>query len=106
MGDLAGMMEKMQQMQEKMEQSQREMAATLSTAEAAGGLVKATVNGHLLLERLVLDKSRIDLNDIELLEDAIIAAVAAAQSRSAENMKKRFEAIAKESGLPPEMLQP
>ena len=101
MGDL---MNQAKQMREQMEQMQAEMAKKTVTADAGGGMVQATVNGKLELVKLAIDKSRIDLNDTEMLEDVIIAAVNAAQARAGQMMQAEMQKKAQEMGLPPGML--
>ena len=67
-------------------------------------MVQETVNGKLELVKLAIDKSRIDLNDTEMLEDVIIAAVNAAQARAGQMMQAEMQKKAQEMGLPPGML--
>src|SRR3954471_20377380 len=101
MGDL---MKQAQQMRGQMEQMQVEMAKKTVTADAGGGMVQATVNGKLELVKLKIDKSRVDVNDTEMLEDVIIAAVNAAQGRAGQMMQEEMRKKAQEMGLPPGML--
>ena len=49
-------------------------------------------------------KSRVDVNDTEMLEDLIVAAVNAAQVKAAEMMRVEMQRLASEAGLPPGML--
>ena len=104
LGNLGSLMAKAQQMQEQMKQLQEEMARKTVTADAGGGMVQATVNGRLELTGLKIDKSRLDANDTEMLEDVIVAAVHAAQSKAAEMMKEELTKLTGGMGLPPGML--
>jgi nucleoid-associated protein EbfC len=104
LGNLGSLMAKAQEMQSKFKNLQEELAKKTVTAEAAGGMVQATVNGRLELIKLRIDKARVDLNDVEMLEDVIVAAVAAAQSRAADTMKTEMSKAAGEMGLPPGIL--
>jgi hypothetical protein len=104
LGDLPGLMAKAREMQDKMKQMQDDMAKRQVTAEAAGGMVQATVNGRLELIKLRIDKSKIDPNDTEMLEDVIVAAVAAAQNKAAESAKDQMQKMATDMGIPPNML--
>ena len=101
MGDI---MKQAQQMRGQMEQMQAEMAKKTVTADAGGGMVQATVNGKLELVKLKIDKSRVDVNDTEMLEDVIIAAVNAAQARAGQMMQQEMQRKAQEMGIPPGML--
>ena len=98
--DLNQLMKQAQDMQGRMARLQEELAAREITADA-GGVVQATVNGKLELIKVRIDKTKIDVNDIELLEDAVLAAVQAAQTRAADNMKQEMQKAAGEMGLPP-----
>ena len=81
-----------------------ELAQKQLSADAGGGMVTATVNGRMELLKLKIDKSKLDVNDTEMLEDLIVAAVHAAQSKAAEMMKEEMQKAAQELGLPPGML--
>jgi DNA-binding YbaB/EbfC family protein len=86
LGNLGELMTKARQMQDQMKLMQEELAKKQVTADAGGGMVQATVNGRMELVKLHIDKSKVDLNDTELLEDLIVAAVHGAQARAAEMM--------------------
>jgi DNA-binding YbaB/EbfC family protein len=104
MFDINQLMKQAQEMQGKMKQMQEDLARKQITADAGGGMVQATVNGRLELVKLKIDKTKIDPADTELLEDVIVAAVAAAQNRAGETMKQEMQRAAGEMGLPPGML--
>jgi len=104
MGGLQRLMDAAKQMQGEMKKLQEELATRQITADAGGGMVQATVNGRMELIKLKIDKSRIDTNDTEMLEDVVVAAVHAAQTRAAEVVKQEMQKKAGELGLPPGML--
>ena len=104
LGNLPGLMAKAREMQDKMKAMQEDLARRQVTADAAGGMVEATVNGRLELVKLRIDKSKIDPTDTEMLEDVIVAAVAAAQNKASETAKEEMQKMAAEMGLPPGML--
>ena len=104
LGNLGELMTKARQMQDQMKQMQEELAKKQVTADAGGGMVQATVNGRRELVKLHIDKSKVDLNDTELLEDLIVAAVHGAQSRAAEMMKAEMQKMTGDLGLPPGLL--
>jgi DNA-binding YbaB/EbfC family protein len=101
MGDL---MNQAKQMREQMERMQGELAKKTVTADAGGGMVQATVSGKMELVKLKIDKTKVDVNDTEMLEDVIIAAVNAAQARAGEMMQEEMRKQAQQMGLPPGML--
>jgi DNA-binding YbaB/EbfC family protein len=104
LGNLGSLMTKAREMQDKFRALQEELAKKTITADAAAGMVQATVNGRLELVKLRIDKTKVDVNDTEMLEDVIVAAVSAAQAKAAENMKAEMGKAAGELGLPPGML--
>ena len=104
LGNLPGLMAKAREMQDKMKAMQEELARKQVTADAGGGMVHATVNGRMELVKLHIDKTRIDPNDTEMLEELIVAAVAAAQTKAADAAKEQMQRVANDMGLPPGML--
>ena len=88
----AAMMKQAQKMQQEMLRMQAEQEAKTFTAKAGGGMVSATVNGkHELLE-LKVNPEAVDPEDVEMLQDMIIAAVnqamRTADSEASANMSK------------------
>ena len=104
LGSLPGLMAKAREMQEKMKSMQEELANKTVSADAGGGMVEATCNGRLELVRVRIDKSRLDPSDTEMLEDLIVAAVHAAQTKASELARSEMGRVASEMGLPPGML--
>ena len=104
LGNLGSLMAKAQEMQTKFKLLQEELAKKTVTADAAGGMVQATVNGRMELLKLRIDKSRIDPSDTDMLEDVIVAAVAAAQNKASETAREEMQKMAGEMGIPPGML--
>ena len=66
------LMKQVQQMQEQMQQRMSELRVEGS---AGGGMVKATMNGHKELLGVTIDKEAVDPNDVEMLQDLVLAAV-------------------------------
>ena len=104
LGNLPGLMAKAREVQDKMKAMQEELARKTVSADAGGGMVEATCNGKMELVRVRIDKSRVDPSDTEMLEDLIVAAVHAAQTKAAEMAKSEMGRVASEMGLPPGML--
>ncbi len=73
--NMAGMMKQIQKMQEKIAQVQASLEAKTVQGEAGGGMVKATVNGKQQVVKIQIEKEVVNPEDIEMLEDLIIAAV-------------------------------
>ena len=91
-GNQAAMMKQVQKMQQEMLRMQEEMETKTYTAAAGGGVVKATVNGKHELLDLVIDPEAVDPDDVEMLQDMVIAAVneamRTAETDSANNMSR------------------
>lgn len=104
MGNMAELMRKAQMVQDQLKTLQDQMAQKQVTAEAGDGMVRATVNGKLELIRIQIDKSKIDINDTELLEDVVVAAVSAAQATATARLRQEMARMAQDMGLPPDML--
>ena len=80
----AAMMKQAQKMQQEMLRMQAEQEAKTFTAKAGGGMVSATVNGKHELVGLEINPEAVDPDDVEMLQDMVIAAVNEA-IRSADN---------------------
>ena len=104
LGNLRDLMGKAQEMQQNMQRMQEEMARKQISADAGGGIVTATVNGKLEVIAIKIDKSRVDTGDTEMLEDLIVAAIRAAQTKSAQEMQAEMSKMTAGMGLPPGML--
>jgi DNA-binding YbaB/EbfC family protein len=87
-GNMNNMMRQMQKMQKKMEELQAELEAREVEASAGGGAVKVTCNGKKEVLNIVIDESVVDPEDVEMLQDLILAAVNEAL-RNAEEMVNR-----------------
>ena len=88
----AAMMKQAQKMQQELLRMQQEQEAATYTAKAGGGMVSATVNGkHELLE-LSINPEAVDPDDVEMLQDMVMAAVneamRAADTAASNNMSK------------------
>ena len=73
-GNMANLMKQAQKMQRQMEEQAKEMETKEFTATAGGGAVEVTVSGSKKLLKVKLDEAVVDPDDIEMLEDLIIAA--------------------------------
>ena len=71
----AAMMKQAQKMQQELLRMQEEMEKKTYTAAAGGGMVKATVNGKNELLDLEINPEAVDPDDVEMLQDMVIAAV-------------------------------
>ena len=88
----AAMMKQAQKLQQEMMRMQQEQEAATFTAKAGGGMVTATVNGKHELLNLQINPEAVDPDDVDMLQDMIIAAVneamRTADTDAANNMSK------------------
>ena len=86
------MMKQAQKLQQEMLRMQEEQENKTYTAKAGGGVVAATVNGKHELVDLVIDPEAVDPEDVDMLQDMIIAAVneamRTADAEAAQNMSR------------------
>lgn len=89
---LAGIMKQAQMMQQKMAKLQEEAANRTAEATAGGGAVTAVVSGKNQILSLVIKPEAVDPQDVEMLQDLVMAAVNEAlkkvQAQFAEEMNK------------------
>ena len=81
------MMQQVQQMQRQMEKAQQELEAAEVEGTAGGGAVRVTMNGHRELRTLVIAQEAVDPDDVETLQDMIVAAFNDA-SKKAQDMSE------------------
>ena len=74
-GNMNNLMKQAQRMQRQMEEGQKELETKEFTAKAGGGAVEATVSGKKELVKLSISQDAVDPDDVEMLEDMIVAAV-------------------------------
>ncbi len=84
--NIMSMMKQAQKLQAKMAELQAEMGNRTVSAQAGGGMVEATVNGRQELLSLRIDKEVVSPDDVEMLQDLILAAINEALNRSREMM--------------------
>jgi DNA-binding YbaB/EbfC family protein len=86
-------MRQVQQMQAAMAQAQAEIAATEVSGSAGGGMVTATVTGTGDLKAIKIDPGAVDPEDVEMLEDLVVAAVAEARRAADALAQEKMGAI-------------
>ncbi len=88
------MLKQMQKMQEDMARVQAELQQESVTASAGGGAVTAKVSGGLELLEITIDPAAVDPEDVELLQDVIVAAVNEAMRAAQELAQSRLGTVA------------
>lgn len=98
--NLASMMKQAQKMQADMARVQEELAAETVEASVGGGAVKAVMTGDLKLDRIVIDPSTVDPDDVAMLEDLVSAAVNEALRQAQELASSRMAAVTGGMNIP------
>ena len=80
----------MQQAQEMQEKLQQQLRATTVEGTAGGGMVTVTMNGVKEVQGLKIDPEVVSPEDVEMLQDLIVAAIAEAQRRADELMSQQM----------------
>ncbi|MGB9840275.1 MULTISPECIES: YbaB/EbfC family nucleoid-associated protein [Thermovenabulum] len=84
MGNMGKLMKQVQKMQEEMLKLQEELKQRTVEATAGGGAVKAVANGKKELVEIKIEKDVVDPEDVEMLQDLILAAVNEALNKAEE----------------------
>ncbi|MGD9901679.1 MAG: YbaB/EbfC family nucleoid-associated protein [Spirochaetales bacterium] len=100
-GNIGQIMKQAQQMQEKMAKVQEELTTEEVTASVAGGMVEVTMTGKKKVTSIKLKEQAVDKDDIEMLEDLLVAAVNEASEKADELAKEKMT----NAGLPSSSLQ-
>ncbi len=87
---LQDLLKQAQKMQKKMVESQEALAQKTVEASAGGGMVNVVMNGNQELISLKIEKEVVDPDDVEMLEDLIIAAVEEARQKIKEIVEKEM----------------
>ena len=106
MRDIMGLMSKAKEMQEKMQQLQGEMETMTAEGTAGAGMVSVTLNGKGAMEHVKLDPSVFKEDDVEILEDLIVAAHNDAKGKIEALVQEKTQEMTEGLPLPPGMKLP
>ena len=87
------LMKKAQKMQQDLAKAQEELANKIVEGSAGGGMVKVEMNGKNQIISLKIDKEVVDPEDVEMLEDLIIAAINEAQEKVAKSTEDEMSKL-------------
>ena len=87
------MMMKAQKMQQEIQRKQQELYASEFTATAGGGMVTVTVLGDKTVQSIKIDPACVDPDDVEMLEDLIVAGVNAAIKEANDTVEREMGKI-------------
>lgn len=103
MKDLMGMMSKVKEMQARMQTMQEELADISIEGRSGGGLVTVTLNGKAEMQKVSIDPSLMKADEVEILEDLIVAACQDAKSKVEQVMQEKMAEITGGLPIPPGM---
>jgi DNA-binding YbaB/EbfC family protein len=104
MGNMAGMMKKVQKLQGDMAKLQEELKARTIEVSTGGGAVKVVVTGEKKVQSIKIAPSAVDPEDVEMLEDLVAAAVNEAMTKVDDMMAQEMGKLTGGLNLPPGML--
>lgn len=100
MADLFKMLDTFRQMQSKLQTAQEELSRRVYTGSAGGGMVTVECDGKMMLKRVKLERTVVNPDDIEMLEDLIAVASAEAQKKAADAMQEEMSKVTGGIDLP------
>ena len=101
LGDMMGMMKQAKQLQEKMQSMQDEVAAMEIEGSAGGGMVTIVITGAKEVRSIKIKPEAVDPDDVEMLEDLVLAAVTEALQKADALAEERMGGVTGGLGLPP-----
>lgn len=104
LGSLMSLLGNKGKLQEEMQKFQESVGKITAEATAGGGYVTAKVSGRMELLGIKISEDAHKLNDREMLEDLVVAAVNAAMAKAREQVAAETSKVAAAMGLPPGML--
>ncbi|MCK9182956.1 MAG: YbaB/EbfC family nucleoid-associated protein [Fibrobacteraceae bacterium] len=94
------MLKDLQKMQSKMVKAQNDLQAQSFEAEAGGGMVKVVINGQGILTSIKINPDAVDKDDVEALEDLVMAAINAANKKKDDSSKASMDELTQGMNIP------
>ena len=104
MGNMQGMMKKMQKLQAEMAKLQEELKTRTVVASAGGGVVTVVANGKKELVSVKIDPAAVDPEDVDMLQDVLLAAVNEAMRKVDEMTEREMGKLTSGMKLPSGLL--
>lgn len=101
MKDLMGMMGKVREMQTRMQEVQTELAEMEIEGRSGAGMVQVVMNGKGDMQRIKIDPSLAKPDEIDILEDLIVAALQDAKSKVEATVQEKMTSVTGGLPLPP-----
>lgn len=101
MGNMAGMMKKVQKLQADMAKLQEELKTRTLEVTAGGGAIKVVITGEKQIQSLKISPAAVDPEDVEMLEDLVAAAINEAIKKVDDMMAQEMGKLTGGMNLPP-----
>ena len=99
-GGMGNVLKQIKKAQELIQKKQEELQNLRVEASSGGGMVKVVANGREEIVDIHIDKEVVDPEDVEMLEDLILAAIKEAQAKAKETAQKEMGEVMGNLGLP------
>jgi len=99
-GGMGNMLKQIKKAQELIQKKQEELQNLRVEASSGGGMVKVVANGREEIVDIHIDKEVVDPEDVEMLEDLILAAIKEAQTKAKEAAQREMSEVMGNLGLP------
>ncbi len=98
-GNMQNIMKQAQKMQQEMQKAQEELDEMEIESASGGGLVKVVMNGKKIVKSITINPNAVDMDDIEMLEDLIVAALNEGYEKADEAYEEKMGAFGGIGGL-------
>ena len=99
-GNMQAMMKQAQKMQQDLVKAQEKAKDVIAEATVGGGMVTVSANGNNLIESIKIQKDVVDPEDVEMLQDLIIAATNEALNKVQEQVKTELSKVTGGMNIP------
>ncbi len=99
-GNMKKMMQQAQKLQRQMMETQESLKDERVEATAGGGMIKVVADGQQNVLEVSIDPQVVDAEDVEMLQDLVLAAVTEALKKSRDLAEEKMGTLAKGMGLP------
>lgn len=100
-GGMGNLMNQMQKLQEEMEKTQEVLGGEEVTGSSGGGMVTVVATGDQQIKSIKIKPEAVDPDDVEMLEDLVMAAITEALQKANELSEERMGGLTGGMGLPP-----
>lgn len=100
LGNLAQLLRQAKDVQQKLGEVQRKLSAMTVEVSAGGGMVTVVANGHQEILSVKIDPAAVKADEVELLEELVLAAVNAARKKAETLARDEMSGLAQEMGIP------